>query len=298
MLSRLLRRALLALTLLCAGLGFLLASCQDRSLWFALGMAVQLLLVSLLTISLATGLLSRSSEPTTLWLRSLWGELLVNARMFVLRLPWNTAPPTFLPATGTSAKVPVLLVHGYFCNHHIWNEMADALRANGHPVFGVDLEPLFTSIDNYAPIVQAAVTELCQRTGAPKVALIGHSMGGLAIRSWMRAHGTQMVAGVLTLGTPHAGTRIAATQPSPNGRQMRWQSDWLRDLAQAESEEVRALMRIAISPQDNIVYPQREQVLPGVHATVFEGMGHLQLCVEPAVIDWVLQELSGMGTRR
>lgn len=43
MLSRLLRRVLLSLTLVCAALGFLLASNQDRSLWFALGVAVQLL---------------------------------------------------------------------------------------------------------------------------------------------------------------------------------------------------------------------------------------------------------------
>lgn len=297
MLSRLLRRVLLSLTLVCAALGFLLASNQDRSLWFALGVAVQLLVFSLLTVSLATGLMSRSPEPNTQWLRSLWGELLVNARMFVLRLPWNTSPPAFLPATGTSTKVPVLLVHGYFCNHHIWHEMAHALRANGHPVFSVDLEPLFTSIDNYAPLLEAAVLELCQRTGAAKVALVGHSMGGLAIRSWMRAHGTQRVAGVLTLGTPHAGTRIAATQPSPNGRQMRWQSEWLLELAAAESHETRALMRIAISPQDNIVYPQRAQVVAGVQPTVFEGMGHLQLCVEPAVINWVVKELSAMSAR-
>jgi triacylglycerol lipase len=297
MLSRLLRRVLLTLMLMCVGLAFLLATYQNRPLWVSLAMAVQLLLVSLLAISLTTGLLSRSSEPFAHWWRSLWGELRVNARMFVLRLPWNTSPPTFLPATGANTKVPVLLVHGYFCNHHIWNEMTAALRASGHPVLSVDLEPLFTSIDTYAPLLESAVTELCKHTGASKVALIGHSMGGLAIRSWMRAHGTHKVACVLTLGTPHAGTRIAATQPSPNGRQMRWQSEWLRELAHAETEEVRALMRIAISPQDNIVYPQRAQFVPGVQPTVFEGMGHLQLCVEPAVIHWVLQELSALNVQ-
>ena len=34
----------------------------------------------------------------------------------------------------------------------------------------------------------------------------------------------------------------------------------------------RALLRIALTSQDNIVYPQREQVLPGVPVTVFDEL--------------------------
>jgi triacylglycerol esterase/lipase EstA (alpha/beta hydrolase family) len=108
----------------------------------------------------------------------------------------------------------------------------------------------------------------------------------------MRAHGTQRVASVLTLGTPHAGTQIAPHVRTANGRQMCWNSQWLADLAASESETARALMHIAITAQDNIVYPQRAQVLPGVEVTVFEGMGHLQMCLEKPVIDWVLAHLS------
>ena len=63
---------------------------------------------------------------------------------------------------------------------------------------------------------------------------------------------------------------------------------WLQDLAASESPATRALLRIALTPQDNIVYPQREQVLPGAPVTVFDGLGHLQLCLAPAVIAWVL----------
>jgi triacylglycerol lipase len=126
------------------------------------------------------------------------------------------------------------------------------------------------------------------------VALVGHSMGGLVIRAWMRAHGTQRVARVLTLGTPHAGTQIAPGTHTPNGQQMGWRSTWLADLGGAETEVTRALIRIALTPQDNIVYPQRDQVLPGVEVTVFEGIGHLQMCLEKPVIDWVQGQLSDL----
>jgi hypothetical protein len=50
-------------------------------------------------------------------------------------------------------------------------------------------------------------------------------------------------------------------------------------------------MHIALSPQDNIAFPQREQVLPGAAVTVFEGRGHLELCIDGEVIQWVIEKL-------
>ena len=121
----------------------------------------------------------------------------------------------------------MVLVHGYLCNHRIWDDVAADLRAQGHAVFAVNLEPVFSSIDHYAPIIEDAVRALLQRTGEKQVALVGHSMGGLAIRAWMRAYGTDHVARVLTLGTPHAGTKLARGATTTNGKQMLWQSQWL-----------------------------------------------------------------------
>jgi triacylglycerol lipase len=186
-------------------------------------------------------------------------------------------------------------VHGYLCNHRIWDEIAADLRARGHTVYAVNLEPLFTSIDKYAPIVEASVQALLQHTGQKQVALVGHSMGGLVIRAWMRLHGTSRVARVLTLGTPHAGTRLAKGSPAPNAKQMSWKSDWLAALAASEDESTRSLIRIAITPQDNIVCPQRAQVLEGITPTVFEGIGHVQMCTDPAVKDWVCRQVGELG---
>lgn len=169
--------------------------------------------------------------------------------------------------------------------------MAHRLHSAGHPVMRLDLKPVFAPIDSYAPQIEQAVTQLCRRTGAAKVALIGHSMGGLAIRAWMRASGSARAGRIITLGTPHAGTQIAHLSRTPNGQQMRWRSAWLQELEKSETAATRSLMRIALTPQDHIVYPQREQVLPGVPVTVFDGLGHLELCRSRAVIDWVLQQL-------
>jgi hypothetical protein len=117
-------------------------------------------------------------------------------------------------------------------------------------------------------------------------------MGGLAIRAWMRRYGNDHVARAITLGTPHVGTQVKAFIATPNAVQMAWQSNWLRELAASETDATRSLFRVALSPQDNIVFPQRAQTLPGVVPMVFEGHGHLQLCTSKRVRAWVCQELA------
>ena len=228
------------------------------------------------------------------WWRALWGEFGAALLIFVLRQPWpNRNRGVLMPMrVGVQQPgVPVLLVHGYLCNHRVWDKVAKALQDAGHPVLAMDLEPLFTSIDDYAALVERAVAELLTASGADKLALVGHSMGGLAIRAWMRAHGSARVSRVITLGTPHLGTQIARAAMTPNGAQMVWRSNWVNELQEAEPATQRARWHIALTRHDNIVYPQREQVLAGANVTEFAGMGHLQMCLSPEVIAWLVQTL-------
>jgi hypothetical protein len=299
MLARLLRWLLLAQVLTGALLGGLVgyasgfASSATLGLMLGLGLMLPLL-TNALTVT-STLLKSRPVGSGAAWWRAASGELAAALRVFVLRQPWTLAPPQVQPGLGQQPGIPVLLVHGYICNHRVWDQMAAALRARGHTVLAINLEPLFCSIDRYAPLVEQGVNQLCAQSGAQQVALVGHSMGGLALRAWLRTHGSSRAARVITLGTPHAGTRIAPHAPSANGQQMVWQSRWLHDLAASESPATRALLRIALTPQDNIVYPQREQVLPGAPVTVFDGLGHLQLCLAPPVIAWIIAELAELA---
>lgn len=291
MLSRLLRRLLLSQLLGGALLGGFVARQTGASLWLAVVAALLMPLLMLLLTVLTTAIMSRAPGAHALWWRSIGGEFIAMSRVYLLLLPWAKARPVVGLAIGSSTGTPVLLVHGYLCNHRVWQAMAERLRCAGHPVLAVDLEPLFTSIDAYAALIEQAVSELCRQTGAEKVALLGHSMGGLAIRAWMRTYGSHRVARVITLGTPHAGTRITFPLQTVNATQMGWRSDWLNQLTMSESTQTRSLMRIGLTPQDHIVYPQRDQVLDGVPATVFGGLGHLELCFNPGVQEWVLQQL-------
>lgn len=292
MLARLLRTILLAQ----AGSGALLGCwlyASDRAGLWAIPLLGGLTPLALLVLqNTINALRARTDAPAHLHWQAWIGEISAAIRLFVLRQPWSWQPPQPQVHTGATARVPVLLVHGFISNHRIWDLMLPRLRAAGHTVLAIDLEPLFTSIDDYATPIEQAVQQLRAQTGAEQVALVGHSMGGLAIRAWMRQYGTRQAAGAITLGTPHAGTRVRQAVPSPNGQQMGWQSSWLQNLNATETPAARSLLRVALSAQDPIVFPQRDQTLVGVPSRVFEGIGHLQLCTAPEVLQWVVSELA------
>ena len=297
MLAQLLRRTLYAQLVLGVVLAYGLHTLGTLSVLGGVVLTALLPLAVLAVADLFTTSVSRGPEPWGAWLRSLIGEYRAGLVIFILRQPWVGTPAGVLPATGPGKRIPVVLVHGYMCNQRIWDDVTPQLRAQGHDVYAVNLEPLFCSIDQYAEVVEAAVQALLRHSGQSHVALVGHSMGGLAIRAWLRAYGASRAARVVTLGTPHVGTQVPQPLASTNGVQMEWGSRWLAELASAETTGTRNLFDIALSPQDNIVYPQRAQVLPTVTPTVFEGIGHLQMCLDADVIAWLKTRLAGLGTQ-
>ena len=239
-----------------------------------------------------------SPSPPSHWLRAAWVEVLRTWRLFM----WRQALASPCASDGLSepaqasappAAVPVLLIHGFVCNHRIWDEMSVHLRAQGHPVRRIDLEPLFCSIDRYAAQIESAVAALLAEHRCDRFAIIGHSMGGLAIRAWLRAHPQRLtnLTVAITLGTPHRGTLIDPAPRLANAREMAYGSEWLAGLAQSETASVRERFLVWIARQDQIVFPQTEQSLPGMPVRIWEAMGHLELCSHPAVLAAVTEQL-------
>jgi CheY-like chemotaxis protein/predicted alpha/beta hydrolase family esterase len=194
-----------------------------------------------------------------------------------------------------SPAVPVLLVHGYGCNSGYWGFLLPRLDRNSISHASIDLEPVGGAIDDYVPALQNAVEDLCAATGAPQVAIVAHSMGGLVARAWMRVHGSARVARIVTLGTPHHGTGLANFGPGANAAQMRRSkgeaSAWLRTLGASEDAARRALITSIFSHHDNIVSPQTSSVLEGARNIALGGVGHVALGCNGRVLDTVMEEL-------
>ncbi len=227
-------------------------------------------------------------------LRAWLGEIVASLRAFFHSQIWFGDRE--LPTAATARKIPVLLVHGYFCNRALWRPLAKRLAERGHPVGSVNLEPVFGSIDDYTPIVAAGIERLRASSGADRVALVGHSMGGLAARAALRQVGTEQVAGLVTLGTPHRGTLSARRALGRNAAQMRLGSEWLRALAAAEPDEGYPNVTVILTHQDNIVVPAQPQSLPGAQTIAFAGVGHVELVYAASVHQAVCTALDAMAT--
>ena len=292
MLAALLRRWFFWQTLAYAALSVWLVAAWQWPAWWLL---VAWLALPLLILAAWTAKLTLRSRPhgasAWVWWRAIAGETWAIYRLLVWAMPWARSEAQMLQSGAPTQHLPVLLIHGYCCNQGVWSALAPRLLARGHNVLAINLEPFFCSIDDYAAEVEKAVAQLRAQTGQPRVALVGHSMGGLVIRAWMRAYGDAQVAVAVTLGSPHQGTQITPHAKLANARQMVWANDWLQALQASESPQRRALLRVALTAQDAIVFPQTAQTLPGVDTQVFSGIGHLQLCTDTRVFDWVAAQL-------
>jgi len=200
---------------------------------------------------------------------------------------------------GMTTMLPVLLVHGYFCNSGYWHGMSDALLHAGITHRAIDLEPVTGSIDDYVPSLYQAIETLCRETSNNNVVIVAHSMGGLAIRAYIREHGLQRIARVVTLGTPHGGTAVAQFGLGANCVQMHRSHDsrggtpsrWLQDLEASESAQTRGLFVSIYSHHDNIIAPQTSSYLPGATNIELHGIGHVTLAVEPSVQSLVVEAI-------
>ena len=112
------------------------------------------------------------------------------------------------------SPLPILLLHGAAGFDRIgpleyFFDVADTLERAGHVVFTTEVDPLQT-VEVRAAELAAEVDAILDSTGAGRVHLIGHSMGGLDARFLISSLGYgDRVATLTTISTPHLGSRVA-----------------------------------------------------------------------------------------
>lgn len=230
-------------------------------------------------------------QPSWAELAKAWvGETLVAPRVFCWRQPFRSkSMPDYLPSdSGATGKRGVVLVHGFFCNRGFWRPWLEKLQERGHAFVAVNLEPPFSSIDDYAPLIDEAVHRVTAVTGQTPV-LVCHSMGGLAARAWLKVFKAEArVHHVITIGTPHRGTWLARFSRLANGRQMQLSGTWHRELDFEMPEKRHALFTCWYSNCDNIVFPCSTATLPGADNRLIHGAAHVQLAFHPEVMNATL----------
>lgn len=230
------------------------------------------------------------SSPLSLGqvLRMVLAEYAAFITTFLLILPFESGWMGRDRLNAVKDRPPLLLIHGYGCSRGVWWWLRRRLEANGWTVATVSLEPVYTSIDHYVEPLARRIDTVLAETGARQLILVGHSMGGLVARAYFRRYGQQAVAKLVTLGTPHSGSKLARLGMGENGRQMVPGNSWLAALAR---ETVMPETIAIFSTHDNYVMPQTNLVLAGASNWPLEGIGHLAMLFSPRVFDCLLLAL-------
>ncbi len=190
------------------------------------------------------------------------------------------------------AAAPVLLLHGVLCNSGVWVGFRKRLAARGiAPVYTLSYGPPLASIDVFAAQLARKIDYICRATGASRVALVGHSMGGLVARAYLRRYGAEKVSSLITFGAPHHGSVHAFLFPGACLGQLRPGNEWLEELNRAEDVEP-AVPTISIwSWHDSMVAPQTSGRLRGARNIELIGVGHNALLNDERVRTLVVDEL-------
>jgi hypothetical protein len=215
--------------------------------------------------------------------------------------PGNQPPAVraLFAADPLAARIPVLLVHGLVDNRSVFSVMSRSLRRRGFAHVGTwNYSPLLTDIAGGATDLGEHIERICEQTGHDRVHVVGHSLGGLISRYYVqRQGGDRRVASLVTLGTPHAGSRWAHVVPTPLIRQLRPGSPVVRELAEP-APDCRTPITAVYSDLDQMVVPTGSGRCdhPDLAArnVLVHGVGHLSLPRHRAVVDEVAATLAGV----
>ncbi|MFG2226879.1 esterase/lipase family protein [Streptomyces sp. NPDC048644] len=233
----------------------------------------------------------RLIRPHALSLRSALTELLVLAGHLALYPTGITQeqPTPSTPAPTAPAPPPVLLLHGFIDNRSVFVLLRRSLRRQGlRHVEALNYSPLTCDLRKAAELLGRHVAELCARTGQPRVDIVGHSLGGLIARYYVqRLGGAARVRTVVTLGTPHSGTRVAPLLSAhPLVRQLRPDSTVISELA-LPAPNCPTHFVAFWSDQDQIMVPPATARIDHpdliAHNVQISGVGHLALPVNASV---------------
>ncbi len=191
-------------------------------------------------------------------------------------------------------ETPVLMIHGYFQNASNYWLMKTCLRRDGWShLYTLTLSPPWSSITVLSQQVKTKIDEIMDKTGAKRVDIVAHSMGGLVSRYYIKKlMGDKNVSRLITLASPLAGTYTAYLGIGTCAREMCPGSKFLKEL-DFRPEEFPQLFQTAIySDLDELVIPHHSAATGKKEIDIFlPCIGHSALVYSPRAYQKVRERL-------
>ena len=205
---------------------------------------------------------------------------------------------------------PVVLVHGTFGDMTVsWNKLSPELAGRGYCVFALDYGGR-----GLGPIEQSAaelgrfIDRVLRATGARKVAIVGHSQGGMMPRYYMKfLGGKRKVAELIGLVPSNHGTTSPGALLLPSCiacRQQAAGSEFLQKLNAGDETPGRKVSFTQITTRyDTVVTPYTSAFLHGGKTTNVvvqdkcpnDSFEHVGIIYDDVALQWVRNALHRQG---
>jgi len=191
-----------------------------------------------------------------LW--SLYSNLLVLVTTATaLNRKYYSLPP------GPADRTPIIFVHGLYHNLTAWYLYLRWFRRWGWShMKAINLRGKFRSIHEFARILADEVEKVMAESQSDQVDLVGQSMGGLVIRSYLAEGSSQAkIRRVVTLGSPHRGTKLAVFGLGQAAKEMVPGSAFLESLNQGVQIPEGGRFYAIYTIVDNMILPNESTKL-------------------------------------
>ena len=190
-------------------------------------------------------------------------------------------------------RPPVVLLPGAFGQELLyWNVWQRRLERDGYRVYAASFPKFtFSDLKLCAKFLQEKIELVLEAEGADRVALVGHSMGGIVARWHLKYQdGGKTASSLACLATPHHGTWTAATAPVLTGtRQIVPGSPFLVELNDERVSHGGVPILNVWTRWDGVVVPSQSAFLdvPGVVNREVPYVGHWGLLVSRRAYRWI-----------
>jgi hypothetical protein len=215
-------------------------------------------------------------------------ELFASACFFFLH-PIGSIDPPPPRKIEPDGRRPILLVHGYTqAQSNMWL-LAARLWAEGlGPIYTVNLKPWDASAVDHAKTLSATIDELLHATGVEQIDVVAHSMGGVVARVAEAGRLAPRIRRLVTIGTPHRGSRVAELATGRGVMDLRIRSELMAALPPPPPGMIVAIS----SAHDNVVVPpENARIGEGGRDILLEGVGHLAMLLDANVATEVAKAL-------
>jgi pimeloyl-ACP methyl ester carboxylesterase len=217
--------------------------------------------------------------------------------MAALRLPYalrRRGCGTIQYVAEANVRYPVLLVHGYAATECVWTPLRRVLVQAG---FGHVVSFHYDSFAADPVAVSGELTRQAMRTlaaaGAPRIHLVGHSLGGLMVRRALAESAvlSMQTASAVTIASPHRGALLAHIAP---GRCARIMQRGTRSEPPGFDAPGPVRWLAYYSDADRVVPPASARLDDpryGAANVLIPGAGHLTICRDAQLIRSLVPEL-------